>query len=219
MNSSRLWTLGSVVVIIALVAGTWFVAISPRLAEAATANTERQGVELLNANHSATLAALKEQFDDLPALKAELDEIRLAVPSTDDTASLLRQLSSLAAAAGVSLEEVTLSSPEWFVPPAETPADSDLATALGSVSSENFLTIAVEQTVTGEYAAVMAYLNSIQMGQRTFLVHAASIPGITAGDTHVEVSVSGQVFVLLDREAAVPVDGSAAPAEGGQVPQ
>lgn len=220
MNSARLWTLGSIVLIIALVAGTWFVGISPRLAEAAKANTERAGVEMLNAKHTATLAALKDQFEDLSESKAELEELRLAVPASDDSAALLRQLHSLARSAGVTVIEVTLSSPERFAAPAEPPAEPELAAALGSVNPENFLVIPLEQTVVGEQAAVMNYIAALQAGQRSFLIHDLSMEaGLPAGDTQVEVSFTGQIFVLLEGVAAAPADDVAPPTNEAQVPQ
>lgn len=220
MNSSRLWTLGSIIVIIALVAGTWFVGISPRLAEAAKANTERASVEMLNAKHAATLLSLKEQFENLPEFTAELEELRLAVPASDDSAELLRQIHSLARSAGVTVTDLTLSSPERFVAPVEPPADQELAAALGSVNPENFLQIPVEQTVVGEYADVMTYIASLQTGQRTFLVHDLKMDaGLPAGDAAVEVTFMGQIFVLLEGVVSAPEEDVVPPTEGGAVPQ
>lgn len=227
MNSSRLWTLGSIIVIIALIAGTWFVGISPQLTEAAKANTERAGVEQLNARHVVTLKDLETQFKDIDKLRDELAELQLAVPEADETASLLRQVQSLADSAGVIVTDITLSSPEWFAAPAEVPADPELAAALGSVNPENFLVIPVEQTVAGTYAAVMNYVQALQTGQRAFLVHDVSLgSGLPSGGTQVEVTITGQIFVLLSGTAAAqaggaesPTGGAEAPSDGEGVPQ
>lgn len=219
MNSSRLWTLGSVLVIVALIAGTWFVGISPQLAEAAKANSERANVETLNAKHAVTLASLKAQFEKLPELEADLEEVRVAVPASDESAELLRQLHSLADAAGVTITDLVVSSPERFVAPIEPPEDQELAAALGSVTPENFLFIPVEQTVAGEHADVMNYVDALQKGERTFLVHDLSSPGLPAADAQVEITFTGQIFVLLDGVSAAPVEGEQVPAEGAEIPK
>lgn len=224
MNSSRLWTLGSIIVIIGLIAGTWFVGISPQLAEAAKANTERAGVEQLNARHAITLESLKMQFEGIDELREQLTELQLAVPEADETASLLRQMQSFADSAGVIVTDLTLSSPERFAAPADTPADEELAAALGSVTPDNFLVISVEQTVAGTHAAVMNYVNALQTGQRAFLVHDVNLgSGLPSGDTQVEVELTGQIFVLLSSAApsgtGTPADGAETPTGGDVAPQ
>lgn len=222
MNASRLWTIGSIVVIIAVVAGTWFVGISPRLTEAATANSERASIEFLNQQHAATVASLKKQFEELPDLNTQLEQLRTAVPAGDDSAALLRQLHALARSAGITVTDLTLSAPERFALPAEPPAEAELAAALGSVGPENFLVIPVEQTVTGEHAQIMAYLDGLQKGERAFLVHDVTFDsGIPSNSTQVSVTFSGQVFVLLDGVAASEPapEGGAVPTEGTGIPQ
>lgn len=220
MNATRLWTLGSIVAIVALLVGTWFAGISPRLAEAATANTERTSVEFLNAKHAATLEALRVQFADISDLNADLDDIRAAIPATDDTAELFRQLHTLAGANGITVEEVTLSLPERFVAPAEPPADTQLAAALGSLTPENFLAVELEQTVLGTYAGVMNYIAALQSGERAYLIYDITMDaGMPAADTVVEVKFTGQVFVLLDGVAAGVPEEAAVPTEGAALPE
>jgi hypothetical protein len=204
------------------VVGTWFLGVAPRLDEATKANSERLSIEFLNQQHAATLAALKEQFEHLPDLNKELDELRTAVPASDESAILLRQLQSLAGSAGVTLTDITLSSPEWFTVPAEAPADAEVAAALGSVGPQNFLAISLEQTVMGEHGRIMAYLDSLQKGQRTFLLHDLSFEsGLPSADAQVAVTFTGQIFVLLDGVAAAapaPAAGGA-PVAGVETPQ
>lgn len=220
MKTARLWMLGSVVVIIALLVGTWFVGISPRLAEAAIANNERATVEAQNAAHQATLASLKTQFEGISDLRSDLEGLRVAVPADADTADLIRQLNAYATSAGVTITGITLSPPERFAAPAEPPSDTELAGALTSVNPENFLTVRVEIDVAGPYANVMAFVSNVQAGERAFLVHDLTLDsGIPAADSSVEMSFSGQVFVLLDGVPAVAEgEGAAAgetvPAEG-----
>jgi Tfp pilus assembly protein PilO len=86
MNNPRFATLLAVLVVVALVAGTWFLGIAPRLAEAATANTDRETVEAQNRAHQAELDRLLELNDRLPELQAELAEIRTAIPGDADAA-------------------------------------------------------------------------------------------------------------------------------------
>ena len=223
MKTTRLWMLGSVVVIIALLIGTWFVGISPRLAEAAIANNESATVEAQNAAHEATLASLKTQFEGIRDLRSDLEGLRVAVPADADTADLIRQLNAFAVSAGVTVTGVSLSPPERFAAPAEPPSDTELAGAITSVNPENFLAVRIEVDVAGPYANVMAFVSSVQAGERVFLVHDLTLDsGIPSPDSSVEVRFSGQVFVLLDGVAAVGEgDGAAVgetvPTEGAPI--
>src|SRR5690606_36408460 len=160
-------------------------------------NTERAGVEQLNAKHQVTLKSLEAQFEGIDELREQLAELQLAVPEADETASLLRQVQSLADSAGVIVTDITLSSPERFAAPVELHVVPELAAAQGSVNPESYLVIPVEQTVAGTHGAVMSYINALQTGQRAFLVHDLRFgAGLPSADSQVEVELTGQIFVL-----------------------
>ena len=63
MDKHRMWIVGAVLAIVAVLALGWFLGISPQLDEARAANTDRQNVEIQNAAYAAQLETLKKQFE------------------------------------------------------------------------------------------------------------------------------------------------------------
>jgi Tfp pilus assembly protein PilO len=223
MNSTRIWTLISVLVIAGLLLGTWFVGVSPRLAESSAANADRSSVEALNATHRATLVALKEQFEDIDQLRTDLDELRVSVPDAAMLPDLISQLNASAADAGVAITSIKFGDPTPYAPIENVDADPQLASALQSVAPENFLVIPVDLDISGEFGKVTRLISTIQNGERLFLIHDLKLAeGVMEDSATVTVTTSGQVFVLLEGVAAPPAtapEGDVAPAEGAEVPQ
>ena len=216
MNSNRIWTLGTVLVIVALVAGTWFLGASPRLAEAAVADSDRESVEGQNLVQSVKLAGLKDQFSRIDEIKANLEEARVAIPSSANLSALIGQLSALADAHPVTLTSVGFETPLPYTPTDST--DPELLAATGSVSPESFLIIPVNISFTGKYGSAMDFVDALQNGDRLFLVHDLVLnTGTMSADSDAEFSLTGQIFVLLDQEtlsaAAAAVAAEAAAVE------
>lgn len=219
MNASRLWGFGAVLVIVALVAGTWFIGISPQLAAASAANDSRETVKMQNARHQITLAELEKQFGELDDLRDDLEELRKAVPATGALPDMLRELHALAAAHGVAVSSVTVADPSTYAPIENTAEDPELAAALATVSTGAFLVIPIDVGVTGLYQNVMAFISGLQHGERLFLVHDINLSsGLMSTDSEVEVSVSGQVFVLLEVPPAPLANDQAAGSGSGAEP-
>ncbi len=213
MNTTRMWTFASILVIVAVVAGAWFVGISPKLEEAQKANTDRSNVEAQNRIHEAKLIALKEQAEHIDELKAELDVLHKAVPNTAELSVLINQISTLGAKAGVTVTQLTTSDPIRFVPYEGEQADSELTAALASVSEDNFFAIPVGINLTGKYSEAMAFVRSLQQGERLILVHGLSLSkGSTNSSAEVEYAITGQAFVFLDQLTALEPEAETAEA-------
>lgn len=222
MNAARLWTFGSLVIIVALLVATWLVGISPRLDEAAQANTDRETVEVQNGIQQVTLASLKKQFENIGELRDQLAELRTAIPAEVALADLVGELNVLAKRAGVVVTSLGFSDPVAYAPVEDPNADAEATAALGSVSPETFFAIPVQLTVSGEYAKALRFVSLLQSADRFFLVDGLTLAsGVMVSDAAVELSLSGQVFVLLDASAAEAADGeqpAAAPAAGEATP-
>jgi Tfp pilus assembly protein PilO len=216
MNTTRMWTLASIVVIVAVVAGTWFVGISPKLEEAEKANADRSTVEAQNQIHEAKLASLKQQAERIDELKGELDALHKAVPNTAELSVLINQISTLAANAGVTITQLTTSDPVRFVPSEVEQEDSELVAALSSVNEENFLAIPIGINVTGTYGQAMAFVKNLQKAERLILVHGLSLSkGSAVQSAEVEYAITGQAFVFLDQLAAAQQQAEATTAAAG----
>lgn len=209
MNGTRLWTLGAILLIVALVAGTWFIGMAPRLTEAAQANDERESVEQQNLVHEATLAVLQQQFDGVEVLQKELDEMQVALPGGLDLPELINEVNRVSGASGVVVTSLTLGIPTPYVPTADaTQAGPQFAAAIAGIAPENLLIIPLDLAVSGTHGGVLAFVSSLQSGNRLVLVHDLALTsGAMSDDSPVDYTLSSQLFVLLDSSAA-PLDSS-----------
>ncbi|MEX1079730.1 MAG: type 4a pilus biogenesis protein PilO [Homoserinimonas sp.] len=212
MNAARLWAFGSILVIGALLLGTWFVGVSPRLDEASAANESRATVVAQNTIHSARLVSLEEQFEKLDELRAELEQLRVAIPEGANLPDLISQVNRLASRSGVAVTTMTFADAIPYAPIEDPSQDPQLLAAAESVSPESFFALPLQLAVSGTYADAMAFVRSLQAGERLFLVHDLTLSsGVMSNESVVDLSISGQVFALLN--AADVAAAAAATAE------
>jgi len=237
MTKSRAggWIAGTAFVSILLLVAAWFVLISPTLATAAETQEQAQSQRDQNMVTQVRIAALKKQFENIDALRADLAALQLQVPTTADLAQYRRQVDAVAVA-----RSVTVTALQFGVPvPVEVPAvpepepepeggteaaadDTEVVKAAPVVS-----TFAVSLTINavGTYDNVLAFLQDLQTGtQRLFLVEqvngsaatpaeaGAGKPALNQGD--LDVIVMGSLYVLPPNAATAPptTDEPVAPA-------
>jgi Tfp pilus assembly protein PilO len=223
--NNRYWIFGTAVIVIAVAALGWFLGIQPRLAEAAAADTQRAGVAAQNAAYEVTLADLRTRYEDIDDLRADVAELREAVPAQADYSGFVAELNTIATQAGVGIAHLTVSEASWYAsaaptapadaPPAEptdgatpTPSPTDAATAPPAdpvgvpvplstqfVNGSNFVAIPVQIELSGDPAGFMNFVSALQLHPRLFLVTGFS----SGGD--VPPTVRGLLYVLLDGSA------------------
>lgn len=121
------WVAGTVLVAVAILALSWFVLISPVVSDTATAAEDTQAAEDRNVILQQQLTRLQAQYEQLPELRAERDELAQEIPSTQSTSDFLRLATSLAEAAGTTIVDVAIDTPLDVVPavPLETAPAAD----------------------------------------------------------------------------------------------
>ena len=229
--NNRAWILGTILLTAVILGGGWFVGIAPVLSQASIADDERRDVEAQNAIHEVTLAALKERFKDLDALKSEVESRRASLPSDADLADFIGELNTLQLAHGVAMTDLSVSDGLPFLPAEpeeaeeeepEQGADADKGPVLDAeaassvapasdievegaalVTDSNFVAIPVALTASGEYANVMDFIAGLQSGSRLFLVTGLNVTGETGGQAF-KADVSGLIYVLLDPTLELP---------------
>jgi Tfp pilus assembly protein PilO len=107
----QLWLLGGVVTIIALVAATWFLGVSPVDAEKETLQTQTEDTrgQLTKLNHE--IADLSEKKKQLATFKTQLTTKQNALPTKYNTTDFLRQLQITAATVHVEVSGMTVGAP------------------------------------------------------------------------------------------------------------
>jgi Tfp pilus assembly protein PilO len=230
--NNRVWVLGALVLTVAIVAASWFIGISPVIARGAAAESERASVAARNAASEIEIDSLRERSSTIGDVKALVEGQRKLLPTDADLPNLLGQLDRLEAAAGVTLTDFSVSDGIPFVPvevePPAAPTDGDDASADPSnpdesastepvlekateiananlVTGDNFIAIPVSVSALGGFEQVMAFVASVQSGERLFLVTELTVAEQEdeSGGGAFTANLTGFVYVLLESSAQV----------------
>lgn len=234
MDKNRMWVIGSVLAMVAVLLLGWVAGIQPQLAAAATADDERSTVEQTNIIQEAALAKLKEDFAGIDALKATLVPLAASVPSGTEAPAFVSQIDALAVAHGVTLAGITMADPVAYtpvVPPAAVAADGTDAAAADApaagsaeavptpeaavagappvtnsqITATNFASLAVSIDVSGSYTNVLNFVSALQSGTRLFMVTGLKTAAVPDAPGEVTATISGFIYSLVAEGAATEV--------------
>jgi len=204
VNTNRIWALGTVIAIVAVLALGYLLGVQPMLNRLDTAKAELVSTQANNAAQEATLAAMKAQYDNIDELRDELEVLRISIPGALDSDFVYALLAGYALNAGAVIDSITLGEAQPYGVTADgTP------TVEGLNPVANLYTIPVTVSIRGEFADPdLAFIASLQRGPRLFLV--TSYSGGSAeeglGGTADDIgTITGYMFVLAD-PAATPED-------------
>ncbi|WP_166868751.1 hypothetical protein [Salinibacterium sp. ZJ70] len=205
---NRLWGIITAFICIGTLALGWFVGVEPRLAGMARAADAAENTTQQNELARLDIARMTEATERIDELRAELAQLRRAVPAGVDGTGFITALDGLIAAHGVSLKSVVFGTPEAYSPPTGEGAPlTDPA-----VTSENMVVVSVSVTVAGANENVLSFMNGLQRADRL-----VAVTGVTKSNVEetVELTVDGTMFVMRDPLAEAALDASdEAAAEG-----
>ena len=171
--STRIWTFATVLIMIVVVALGWFLGISPRLADAARFETERQNVEAQNNVARAAIAQLQADFENIDELLDELEGLREEFPTDAQYDVAIQELLTRMLSAGLGLQNIAINEPAPTTalvlqegeepPPAEIDGD-------GILPAGSLLSVPVTVTVTGSLPAILGYMQALQESPRFSIV-------------------------------------------------
>jgi len=120
------WIFGTVVLILAIFAGTWFFLASPRFDHAAETASQAEDTRSSNDLLELQIAQLKADFANLETYKAELAELQVQIPSAAEVSDYSRTIAAVAVSTGVFVTAVSPGVPTAVtfatpVPPAPEP--------------------------------------------------------------------------------------------------
>jgi type IV pilus assembly protein PilO len=220
MNSTRTWTLGTAVVAVLLLVAGWFLLVSPQRSAAADLRDQVTAQQAANDAIALKTKQLQAQFASLPERQAQLAEIKQQMPDNPALPSLIRDLSSYADSAGVTLDSVAPGAPTAVVAAAPAaPAAGQPVTAPGqapaAASTDGLLSIPTTVTAVGSYSELTLYLQKLQSSmRRAFLVNTvALVPANGAKDTasgDLTMTLNGDIFVMKTADAPAAVKAPAA---------
>lgn len=135
MDKTRLWIIGSVLVMVVLAALGWVVGIQPQLDQSTAADAQTAQVESSNMASQAVLTKLKKDNGALPELKSQLGSLQTSIPAEAQTPAFMDELNALASANGLTVIASQITDGAGFVPPVNPAAQAPAATSSGSGST------------------------------------------------------------------------------------
>ncbi|WP_419818428.1 hypothetical protein [Glaciibacter flavus] len=126
-SRDRLWVIGAIFIAAVIVAGGYFLGISPQLAAASVADSDLDGVQLQNAKLEGELKSLASDKKQIAQLQATAAGVAGALPAVADYATFIRSIDATAAAAGVTVIGFESKDPVPYAPPAVAAAPAPAA--------------------------------------------------------------------------------------------
>jgi Tfp pilus assembly protein PilO len=194
ISATQKWYAAAAGASVAVLAGGWFLLVSPQQSNAADITSQADAVT--NTNHTTELqiAALKAQFKNLPQLQSDVAAIRTRIPQTPNEPTLLRALSTLAKSSGVKLTNLQVQTPAPVAGApavATTPGTNPLA-APGQVTA-----IPLQIEIKGTFADTRLFLNGLENMSRSMLVTGLDIirDSSPTGGNAIKTNVASRIFM------------------------
>jgi len=231
MDKIKQWVIMAVLASLVIVAAGWFLAVSPKRAEAEDLRAQAAEQVAANATLETQLQVLQAQAKELPKEQAKLAAVAAKIPDNPALPSLVRSLLEAAESSGVELVSISPGLPEVVAPVAAEPvappapaqgqtapdaaptdgAPVDPATA-GPGPAGQLATVPVNINVVGDYFEVQAFVAGLETLPRALRITTLNLtPGAspTAGEgaTNVEdgrsltTTISGFVYMAANRPA------------------
>ncbi|AYF97575.1 type IV pilus inner membrane component PilO [Protaetiibacter intestinalis] len=216
---TRVWGVITVVVVVGLVAGGWFLGAAPLLDAKTSSDQARAAILVQNDLLAAQNTALEAKRAELDDLEKRASELETAIPSEVGGADFIRDLNDLAVATGVSISSIGISDGTRYLPPVEGSDVEGAPTPLTDplITEENFVLVPVTVTATGGWNELLAFVHAVQTGQRLVLV--TGLTSSADAGTY-QFQISGTMYALqrpggpaVDTEAdadGTSTDGAAA---------
>jgi Tfp pilus assembly protein PilO len=182
----------ALVAVLAVLAGGWFLLVSPQRSNVSTLNGEKATQDQANATLQTKISALKAELVELPAAKAALESVARRLPPDLAEVSLIQSLTHAAAEANVDLQVITPGSAVLATvaaPVAVTAAATTGTAAPGAApvaaapapAANQLYSIPLGLTVSGDYFDLEMFIHNLEGMQRAVLVSSISLGGTTNG--------------------------------------
>src|SRR4051794_13009198 len=97
---NRIWGILTLLAVVALLAGGWFIGASPFIDAANAADGQRQDAINRNQQLQAELVALEKAKQDLPDMEAEAALLQESIPADTESSAFITSLNDMAGAYG-----------------------------------------------------------------------------------------------------------------------
>jgi Tfp pilus assembly protein PilO len=179
MTKMRQWSLMTVIVVIVVFAGGWFLLVKPQKSQISSVKAQATSQQQANQVLLQQIAARQGQQKQLPHEQAQLQKLATQIPTAVDEPGIIRALSSAAAGANVNLLSLT---PAAAVPIAAAVATPTAAATLPSAAAGQLVELPVSISVIGSYANLESYFQLLEKMPRAILVPSFALcPAVGGG--------------------------------------
>lgn len=205
MNASRIWTLGAVVAIVAIVAGAVGLGVQPQLAAASAADAATVQAQAQNGTTQIELARLSKLAATQSTLDATNSTLGSAITGSLRLSTFSRQVRDTAVLDGVKLVTLSPGDATPYTPAAASSSAESSTTASGAaagqfgrtstqITAANFTLIPVTITVSGTESAAIQFASDVQHMNRLFAVDTVTYSKGTEGSP--STTISGSIYAL-----------------------
>jgi hypothetical protein len=196
----------AMLVVAALGAAFWILALSPKREEASELAKQVSKLEASLAQHRQEAAEALAARREFPVAYQQLVVLGKAVPGDDETASLIVQLNSIAKHAGVDFRDITLKAGEGEEAAPESPAPAAEGSAPVSATEVAASTMPLGATIGPAGLAVMPYTLTFD---GDFFHIADLIKGLDSlvKTENEKVAVNGRLFTIDGFSLAAAANG------------
>ncbi|HEV7624202.1 MAG TPA: hypothetical protein VGO26_08705 [Amnibacterium sp.] len=219
----RLWVIGSIALMGALLAAGFLAGVQPLLNAAASASSSAMQIAAVNHATQIRLTGLAGRSSRLDLLQQQEASAAAAVPSSLDANSFVDRVNAVAATAGVKIQSVTPGTAEAYTPPPSaqvaqlaaaarqqanpSPSPSTSAAPVAatvpilaatdpSITSANFTVIPMTVSVKGSMEATLRFTQALQHDRRLFLVSGYSMSTDGQAKSTVLATLTGSIYTL-----------------------
>ena len=224
MDKLKQWLALSLLALLAILAGGWFLLIAPERSEAADLRSQAEAEQLTNDQLETQLEVLRAKAEELPEKQAELAEVARKVPAGPALPELVRALTAAAREAGVVLASVTPGTPVPLV--ADAPAvpaapvegaQTPAAPAPGTAASSGGLSqVPLVLDVQGDFYETEQFLALLEELPRavrvTSLVVQVGEDSATSSRETLRSTVTASAYMTSAAAASASAPSAAAPA-------
>lgn len=172
MDKTRQSAIVALLAVVAVAAAGWFLLISPQRSHANSLRTQAAQAQQNNDMLAAQVAQHRAQEKQLPQKEALLAELQSRVPSDPQLPSLVRELSSAADSAGVSLVSLSPATPsavtQTAAPAAGTTKGATAATP--ALPTGSLASISIQMNVVGGYFNLEQFFSNLESLPRALRV-------------------------------------------------
>jgi type IV pilus assembly protein PilO len=238
-----MWRIGGVVVAVLVLIVSWFLVVGPTLDKAEALEVETAGQQAASEQLRSRISLLKKQSEELPAQEAKLASIQQRMPTTPALPTLIRNLTTVAEDANVTVASVTPGRPSPVAqptPPAPPPqpegegseaGDDEAAVAatadaaVGDAAAGGTPAVpagpeaqamSLNITACGTFAQLRNYLRELEQMKRVVAVSGLQMSKGSCAEGSAEDDLTANVTAhVFTLPAPVPADSPAGAATKG----